>query len=204
MFLASSFADVETLFDKFVGGSVTGKTVTFIPTASLTETVNFYVAAGREALEKRGLIVDELDVSTAGKEEIESKLQKNDYIYVTGGNTFFLLQELKRSGADSLIVEQISMGKTYIGESAGSIVLSGNIEYVKAMDDYTVAPKIVTFSSLGVVDFYPVPHYTNFPFKESVESIISEYEGELNLCPISNSQAIVVNGSGFEVWGMES
>ena len=58
------------------------------------------------------------------------KLQVNDFIYVTGGNTFFLLQELKKAGADKLIKEQISAGKIYIGESAGAMILSPNIEYV--------------------------------------------------------------------------
>ncbi|NUY57754.1 Type 1 glutamine amidotransferase-like domain-containing protein, partial [Salinivibrio sp. EAGSL] len=100
------------------------------PTASLVEDVTFYVDAGKKALEERGLIVDELKISTATKEKIDSTLKNNDYIYVTGGNTFFLLQELQRTGADTVISEQVNSGKIYIGESAGSIVLSRNIEYV--------------------------------------------------------------------------
>lgn len=204
LFLASSFADVEDLFLKFIDGNCSGKSVTFIPTASLTEEVNFYVAAGKDALEKQGLIVDELEVSTATNEVIERKLKNNDYIYVTGGNTFFLLQELKRTGADRIIVEQVNSGKLYIGESAGAIVLSHDIEYVKDMDDATAAKNPGSFLSLGVVEFYPVPHYTNFPFKESVESIISSYGDELDLCPISNRQAIIVNGDELEVWGSET
>lgn len=204
MFLTSSFVDVEDLFVNFSEEKCAGKTVTFIPTASLVEEVKFYVDAGKKSLQKCGLIVDELDVSTATKETIDSTLQKNDYIYVTGGNTFFLLQELKRTGADKIISKQINAGKTYIGESAGSIVLSRNIEYVKDMDDFTAAPNIGTFSSLGMIDFYPLPHHTNFPFKESVERIISSYDGEIDLCPISNTQAIVVHGNKFEVWGAKN
>lgn len=204
MFLASSFVDVADLFVKFVEEKCAGKTVAFIPTASLVEEVRFYVDAGKKALEKHGLIVNELEISTATKEEIESTIQKNDYIYVTGGNTFFLLQELKRTGADKIISEHINSGKIYIGESAGAIVLSCNVEYVKDMDDFTAAPNIGTFSSLDMIDFYPVPHHTNFPFKESVESIISSYEGKIELCPISNAQAIVVRGNEFEVWGAET
>ncbi len=204
MFLASSFVDVADLFVKFTEERCAGKTVAFIPTASLVEEVRFYVDAGKKALEKRGLIVNELEISTATKEEIESTIQKNDYIYVTGGNTFFLLQELKRTGADKIISEYMNSGKIYIGESAGAIVLSCNIEYVKDMDDFTAAPNIGTFSSLDMIDFYPVPHHTNFPFKESVESIISSYERKIDLCPISNTQAIVVRGNNFEVWGAET
>lgn len=200
MFLASSFSDVEDLFLKFNGERGTGRKVSFIPTASLTEKVTFYVDAGRKVLEKQGFVIDELEISSATKEDIESKLKSNDYIYVTGGNTFFLLQELRKTGADKLITEQINSGKVYIGESAGSIVLSHNIEYAKDMDDFTAAPHLDSFSSLGMVDFYPLPHYTNAPFKESVERIISHYQGTLDLCPISNKQAIIVNGKEFEVW----
>lgn len=204
IFLSSSFADVTDLFVKFSGGKHEGQRVTFIPTASLTEEVTFYVGAGKEALEKLGLTVDELEISTATNEEIESKLKNNDYIYITGGNTFFLLQELRRTGSDKIITEQINSGKKYIGESAGSIVLSHDIKYVKDMDDFTAAPKLASFSSLGLVEFYPVPHHTNFPFKESVENIISSYEDELDLLPISNTQAIIVNDNEFEVWTSET
>jgi dipeptidase E len=112
-----------------------------------------------------------------------------------------LLQELKRTGADKIIAEQINSGKPYVGESAGSIVLSRNIEYVKDMDDSTAAPNLDSFSSLGLVDFYPLPHHTNFPFKESVENIILNYAEKIELCPISNTQAIVVNGDKFEILG---
>ncbi|MBB3139386.1 Type 1 glutamine amidotransferase-like domain-containing protein [Halomonas organivorans] len=203
MFLASSFKDVASLFVESVSGECAGKRVTFIPTASLTEEVNFYVAAGKEALENLGMIVDELEISTAADDEIASKLKANDYIYVSGGNSFFLLQELKRKGADRLIAEQVALGKVYIGESAGSIVLTHDIEYVAEMDDVAAAPGMGSFASLGLIDIYPVPHHTNHPFKGAIESIISTYEERLPLCPISNTQAIVVSGDEYSIWSVE-
>lgn len=97
LFLVSSFKDVVNIFTDFEK-DLSGKTVTFIPTASKVEKVIFYVNAGRKALEKIGLTVDELEISTATTDEISSKIKNNDFIYVTGGNTFYLLQELKRTG----------------------------------------------------------------------------------------------------------
>ncbi len=201
MLLTSSFADVASLFVKFTDGECKGKTITFIPTASLPEEVTFYVAAGKEALEKYGVVVDELEISTASKEDIAAKLQHNDYIYVSGGNTFFLLQELKRTGADKIIIEQIKSGKPYIGESAGSILLSRNIEYVTEIDNPAEAPNLDSFLSLGLVDFYPLPHHTNAPFKEAVENVKSKYAEKIDLVPFSNTQAILVTGDDFEVLG---
>ena len=192
LFLSSSFADVVSLLKQFDEDNCEGKTVTFIATASIPEKVKFYVGAGKKALEKNGFVVDELEISQATAEDISQKLRHNDYIYVSGGNTFFLLQELKRTGADKIIVEQINAGKLYIGESAGSMILSPNIEYAKEMDDYKIATGLDSYDALHVVEFYPVPHYTNSPFKKAVEKIISKYEAKITLNPISNSQAILV------------
>jgi len=199
LFLSSSFKDVASIFINFAQEDLHGKTVTFIPTASVTEKVKFYVGSAKKAFEKMGLVVDELELTKASEEEIETKLKQNDYIYVSGGNTFFLLQELKRTGADKIIIEQVELGKLYIGESAGSMVVSPNIEYVKDMDDCKIAPDLEAFSALDIIHFYPVPHHTNFPFVKAVEKIIAKFDPELNLYPISNSQAILVRGKDVKV-----
>jgi dipeptidase E len=198
LFLSSSFQDVTNIFTEFEKDLI-GKSVTFIPTASIVETVTFYVTSGKKALEKMGLIVDELEVSTASTDEITSKIKQNDYIYVTGGNTFYLLQELKRTGADRLIIDEVNAGKLYIGESAGSIVTSPNIEYAKGMDSEKEAPDLDNLDALGLVDFYTVPHHTNQPFKKAAQSIIDTYSATLPLSPISNHDAILVRGNNLEI-----
>ncbi len=199
IFLSSSFKDVASLLPNFVKQDLKGRKVTFIPTASIPESMKFYVGAGKKALQELGLIVDELELTQATSQEIFNKLSENDYIYVTGGNTFFLLQELKKTRADKIIVEQIQKGKLYIGESAGSMILSPDIEYASGMDSVKKAPELENFSALDVINFYPLPHHTNFPFKKTVEKIIAKYETTLNLYPISNSQVILVDGKNIKV-----
>lgn len=190
LFLASSFADVAPILGEFEQ-NLKGKTVTFIPTASTVEKVVFYVNAGKKALEKLGLVVDELDISQASTDEIATKLKNNDFIYVTGGNTFFLLQELKRTGADQIIINEVKAGKLYIGESAGAIITSANIEYVATMDDVNKAPLLEDFNALNLVPFYIVPHYMNFPFKKIAHKIVETYSS-LALSPINNDEALFV------------
>ncbi|MEG1271416.1 MAG: Type 1 glutamine amidotransferase-like domain-containing protein, partial [Ruthenibacterium sp.] len=182
MFLASSFKDVADFFAKFES-DLKGKTVTFIPTASVVEKVTFYVNAGKKALQKLGITVDVLEISTASMEEIQTKVKNNDFIYLTGGNTFYLLQELKRTGADKLIIEEVNAGKLYIGESAGAMIVSKNIEYAKAMDSVKKAPHLTEYDALSLVDFYPVPHYESSPFKKIVQNILDTHSSELNLTP---------------------
>ncbi|GHS85040.1 putative peptidase Lmo0363 [Bacteroidia bacterium] len=204
LFLSSYFSGVKNLLPDFTNNECSGKKVVFIPTASVPEKVTFFVGADKKSLAKLGLIIDELEVSTAPYEEITSKISNADYLFVEGGNTFFLLQELKRTGADTLIIEHINKGKLYIGASAGSMIISKDIEYVKFMDNPKAAPDLNgDFSALSVLDFYIVPHCTNFPFKKATEKIVATYSETLDLRLISNNQVIVVNGDKVETLTVE-
>ena len=201
LFLCSSFADVANLLIDFANEDLKGKIIAFIPTASLTESIRFYVKTGKKALEKVGMIVEEVEITPFSNEEISSILHKCDYIYITGGNTFFLLQELKRKGVDKIISEQVKSGKLYIGESAGAIIASPDTEYMKNVnfDPIEKAPELEDYSSLGLVDFYTIPHYGNFPFKKKGEKVIQLYNEKLQLIPISNKQAIFIEDSNIQI-----
>ena len=199
LFLTSSFSTVASLFPKFHGDSLEGKKVAFIPTASNTEKVNFYVESGKKALIKLGMVPTVLDISVSKKNAIVKAIREADLIYVSGGNTFFLLQEMRLSGADKVIKDAINSGVGYIGESAGSIIMSPNIEYATMLDSIAAAPKLLGYDGLDEVGMYPLPHHTNVPFKKAVEKIIAAYSEKIQLCPISNSQAIQVVGDKFSI-----
>ncbi|MES1947263.1 S51 family peptidase [Salinisphaera sp. C84B14] len=201
LFLSSSFAQVEDAFAGFVGDDGAGKHVTFIATASVVENVNFYVEQGRQALQRQGLEVDMLDISTAKPENRRRMLQDNDYIYVSGGNTFYLRQELRRTGADQDLVQEVESGTPYLGESAGAMVVAPHIEYAQAMDDLSAAADLEDFSGLGLIDFFPVPHYGNAPFAEAAEQIMATYGTKLALRPLSNTQAMIVDAERVLVVG---
>lgn len=192
LFLTSYFSGVASVFEETEESLSPGKTVTFIPTASINEEVNFYVEDARKSLEKMGLQIDVIDVSSKEPNSILSSLARNDFIYVSGGNTFFLLQELKRTGADKEIIRQVNSGKTYIGESAGSMILSPDIEYVRDMDDESVAPFLDSYEALKLIDFYPLPHYANEPFIEVTEAMKSKYSETIQIEPFSNTEAFRV------------
>lgn len=199
LFLASLFKDVFQIFIDFANENLVGKTVTFIPTAAIPDKLDFHIRYSKELLAKMGLIVYELEISTASHSDIVKKLENNEYIYVAGGNTFFLLQEMNRTGTGNLIKTQINTGKLFIGESAGAILVAPDIEYSKDTDNPLMAPNQKSYDALNIVDFYPVPHYNDASLKEAVDIVISKYGTKLPLVPFSNSQAILVIGKEKQI-----
>lgn len=193
MFLASSFADVYLDFKNSIKESLIGKTVTFIPTASKPEEITFYVDNDKAAFENLGMKVEILNIDQESYETIENTLNKNDYIFVSGGNTFYLLQELKRSNVDQLLIKLINRGKLYIGSSAGAMVIGPELDYIKSLDDYSKAPDLIDTKGLGIINISILPHFGEEPFSELTKEIFINFHQKLVLAPMNNKQFIYMN-----------
>ena len=193
LFLTSYLAGTKNLVKEFLK-DVPEKEITFVPTASNTEDYKGYVDEAKQAFLKLGL-----DISKTEKQKIENILKDTKILYVSGGNVFYLLQELKRKKILDTIKDKISNGMLYIGESAGAVITSKNIEYIQIMDNKEIAPDLDNYEAMNITDFYILPHNNEFPFVESAKETIKIYENKLNLLPISNSEAVFVNEKDFVV-----
>ncbi|MEG2801468.1 MAG: Type 1 glutamine amidotransferase-like domain-containing protein [Longicatena sp.] len=204
LLLTSYFKKVANLVPRFLETNPVGNKVCFITTASIPEKVDFFVSAGKKALEKLGMEIIELEVLSASTKEINDKIITSDIIYVSGGNTFFLLDAFRKTGVDKLIIEQIHNGKPYIGESAGSMILSENIEYASLMDSPKVANGLNgDYHALAITEFSIVPHSNNVPFKNIVKKIDKTYSSKYDLKLISNNQAIMIIGKDITLLNVE-
>lgn len=184
---------------KTIEPELAGKTVTYISTAGIVEETEGMVEEETTILESLGLAVDVLDVSAASYESIVNSLTKNDIIFIGGGNTFFLLQELRRSGADKILVQEVNKGKLYIGESAGAVIACPDIGYCSGMDSPEKAPELTDYTGLGLVDFYIVPHIGNKEMGEAAEKAVEEYNSRLDLKIITDRQIIQVDGENLKI-----
>ncbi|MCL2819682.1 MAG: Type 1 glutamine amidotransferase-like domain-containing protein [Oscillospiraceae bacterium] len=193
LFLASSFSSVASLLSEFAGESLTGKKVAFIPTAGLLDDNTFYIDEDRNALRSLGLNVEDLEITSLPYDEIKEQLSNTDYIFVCGGNTFFLLQELRRKGVDKLILEHINKGKLYISTSAGSLIMQNDI-IADNTDRAGMAPDLNgDFSALAVIDFYMYVHYGHNYWGDDDESI-KLYYNKPELIKINDKQVVTVDG----------
>lgn len=115
LFLCSHFSSVGNLIKE----ELENKKVAFIPTASIHEGYTGYVGSARKLFKKIGSILTEIDISKEEYSTIKSVFEEADIIYFTGGNSFFLIDQLRKSGADELLKREMTNGKLMIGESAG-------------------------------------------------------------------------------------
>ena len=201
IFLCSYFAEIASKINEMI--DFQGKHVAFIDTAAKFEEVNFYVDEAVEILENFGARLRRLDVSCAKdsvalvssqdepscEDEILSAISQCDIIYVSGGNTFYLLNELRKSCAAQAIKNAVKAGKIYIGESAG-VVAAPDTRYATLMDENSA--KTSDFTGLNLVDFCVVPHFGCEPFTQATHEIMEKFGNLYDLRPINNAEFIAL------------
>ncbi len=194
LFLCSHFSSVGSLIKE----EIDNKKVAFIPTASLHEGYTGYVGSARKLFKKLGASVTEIDISTEAYSTIQAVFEDADVIYFTGGNSFFLMDQLRKTETDELLKKELANGKLMIGESAGAIICAPTIQYIEKMDEKPEDYSQEDNEGLDLIDFYVLPHYLTAPFKKITERIMAEFS-DLNICAINNHQAIIVNDEGSKV-----
>ena len=93
--------------------------------------------------------------------EKESSKYENldiDVIYVCGGNTFTLLKLIKECGFDKALKNYIQKGVIYIGRSAGTHLVTKNIEHILNFDDNYIG--LTDYEGIGIFDGVIFCHYT--------------------------------------------
>jgi dipeptidase E len=99
-------------------------------------------------------------------------LDRFDALYMRGGNTFFILQTIRQTGFDHLIVSFILRGGTYVGSSAGSIIMGPDIELAGLgphPDSNDI--ELQNTKALGIVPFAVYPHFQAEEERDTIEAL---------------------------------
>ena len=199
MILTSSLYESIELVKKFLDKNTESKKILFIPTATNVDEYKKYIHLTQKVFEDFGYEVENFDVSIFSEEIAKEKLSEAKIVFISGGNTFYLLQELKRKNLITYLKERIENGLLYIGESAGSVIAAPDIEYASVIDDKTVATELDDYAGLNLIDFYIVPHFEEEPFVESSRNTVELYKDKLDLKLINNKEAILVENNNFTI-----
>ena len=116
--------------------------------------------------------------------KIGNKININEFdvMYMMGGNTFYLLDIIRKTKFDIAIKKFINSGKIYVGSSAGSEILGNSIDVALGYDDNNV--NMTDFTGLKIVDGLIIPHcnrkenFINKLKNETNEKLYLLYDGD--------------------------
>jgi dipeptidase E len=201
LILASSLNDA--LFGKILHHlpkPLAASKVICIPTAA-----NVYLPENRawqteemDVLRRAGATLDVFDIAGKNPQQVAQKLEQADIVYATGGNAFYLLEHMQRSGVAGALKALFKRGGTYIGTSAGAVVACEDIDYIAPMDEPHLA-KLTSTKGLGLVPYLIVPHTHHPKFDPQARQIFAKPPIGHHLLGLTDHQALLVTDSVTEV-----
>lgn len=176
-------------------------TVAFITTAAKPEENLDYVQRDwRIMKEDMGFNIEEFDIEGKTEVQVMKELELKDIIFVEGGNTFYLLNAMRRCNFEKVIRKLLKQGKVYIGVSAGSIVAGRTIKTAGWFGDQNVAG-IRNLKGLNLVPFDIFVHYKPEHGEIIRQKIANPRKRAKNLKIITDEQAILVQGKEVDLIG---
>ncbi len=177
--------------------------VAFITTASEVESdATNWLSADRRALaEKTSWDMFEYTLTGKTAQDLRKDLAEVDILYLTGGNVFYLLQQVQKSGFAEVARAHVNANKVYIGQSAGAIIAGPNISPAYRADKANTVPKLHSYKGLSLVDFIVLPHWgskqlKDVYFKERLEHVYTE---EYKFLPLTDYQYVQVADSALRI-----
>lgn len=168
LFLTSSTNFVSQHLVKHINLTKENKLVFINTPAEVEEGDKQWLEDDRRSLVDAGF--DVVDYSITGKNKIQLKkdLANFDILYVSGGNTFYMLQQSLKTGFFNLVRDFVNnQGKIYIGTSAGSIIAGPRLlDYLLDLGEENIDDKLIGAEGFNFVDFIILPHWGSEGFKD--------------------------------------
>ncbi len=188
--------------ESLLGKSLAESKLVFIPTAKnmATGDKRWFITDLYKCVELGFKEVDIADIAYVPKEIWLPQLENADVILVGGGNTSYLMQQVKKSGLDKVLPDLLK-SRVYVGISAGSMIASPNLkeEEMQVLFGDPIVPDN-TNEGLSFVDFLVVPHLNSPFFPITLESVAEAVKDiNLPLYAIDDDTAIKVVDGNIEV-----
>jgi peptidase E len=151
-----------------------------------------WVTEEERRLQGHGFACESLDVAGWPGSDLAGHLAGFDVLYVQGGNTFYVLEQMRCSGADRIIRKLVTThGTVYCGVSAGSIVAGPEIGVAAWSPDWDRNEVGLTdLTGLHLVPFILSPHYV----PEDAALIATRLPLPYPILALRDGQAWVVDG----------
>ena len=137
-------------------------------------------------------------------------IEKNDpkdladyhIIYILGGNPFYLLEQVRQTGAGGVLIDLARKGHVLMGYSAGTLLLGPSLDQMNYVDEILGFndSRMTNLECLGLYDFFVFPHYNEFieEFPGLRKALLNfEHISEREIMRLSDHQAIAIDDDGL-------
>jgi dipeptidase E len=170
----------------------TGARIGFVPTAGDVYADPSFVGRDRKLLTDWGYTLKELPLKEMQPGQLASAMRDLEAVFVAGGNSFYLLQQARRTRFTDLLADLVPKGLVYIGASAGAVLVGPSLEPIASLDDPSKAPDLDNVDGVGLVDFVVLPHYGSDASLPLYRSILDRWSHEFKLRTLQNDQLLLV------------
>jgi dipeptidase E len=184
-----------------------GKKPSEIKIVYITTAVNTYppdpdwFIESREQIKNIGVKLESFDLEEGFSENVnlEKYFSDVDVVFFSGGNTFYLLYWIYKTGFDKILLKLMGRKNfVYAGESAGVVCQVEDLTAVGWLDKPEEAPELPK-TGLMFTDLVVVPHWGNPKYQEKLVKMKDYYEGKgLRVEVIEDNEAIFVDGDKVE------
>lgn len=200
IFLGSS---TRRVLDKFISRyniTPSDMNVGFVSTGANLYEDQSRVSRSTNKLTELGFNIIEIDIAWKTQSELHTICRDLDIIYVNGGNSFYLLDQVKKTWFDTIIKNHINNGGYYIGSSAGTIILGPNIEPLKIMDRPDQVPHITDFDGLHIINKIIIPHHDSEKYADKVQQIMKTHAHQSDvLFPLGDMEAAIRKDNKLQI-----
>jgi dipeptidase E len=158
----------------------------------------WWIDKDRDILTHMGFHYTELDIANTPTEQLAESLDNIDLVYVAGGYTYYLLEQIRTTGFDTILTKFMERGGLYVGASAGALIAGPDIEPCSSLDDPKYGPSLKSSKGLGLIDIVPMPHYDMSERNSAIEAIIATYTGKYTIVPLTDDEAIISNDAEWQ------
>ena len=142
--------------------------------------------------------IEDLDFKGKSQNDLERILSNKDIIFVNGGNTFYLLYWVRKSGFDKILPKLLQKNKLYVGVSAGSYIACPTIEQAawKRQDRNKIG--LDDLNALSLVPFLIMAHFEE-KWRTAVENAAKHTR--YPIVALNDTQAVLVENDNCKVVG---
>ena len=191
LFSTPTAGNIEKILEQIFPKELENKVFAYMPSGGANAPQK-YIDEWEGYAEKNNAGFNLINNSLVGSSEEYDKLINSNILAISGGNTFTLLNNLRKSGLDKAIIEFTKKDNFVLsGFSAGALVLTPTIKICSLpnFDDNNVGVK--DFTGLGIVDFEVFPHYDETSQKELLDKYRLTTKHEVK--EITNEEFIALN-----------